>query len=278
MNGTQGLPGSLTAALLRARTTGQPVAIAGMQGQVAYPNGNIGPPPGGGFGGSGAPAGAPALPIPPVPPAQVPPAFPAQPVAPSAPITTAGVPGQPGSPSGPAVAAPAPSLISNQPVGARSGLFTPTNQPVGATITAPSWWPTGSSAPQTQPPPNQANPNFTAGIQGLPGSPSGPAVAPPGGFPSAHVPDLVVTAKRYRQAHGLATPDDSDALNAESLAAARAGRTYFNPTLAAQYGQPLPAGVYGPRTDVVNALVMPPAAAQQPTQQTAQNLLQQGVY
>jgi hypothetical protein len=241
--------------LMQARLTGRPVPIQGVAGLFAYPNGNLGPPPGGGFGGSGASPSAPALPIPPVPPAQVPPAasaFPPQPVAPSAPLTTAGVQGAPGSPSGPAVTPPAPSGI--------------TNRPVGSTVTwPPPWWPTGGSAPQTQPALDQANPNFTAGIQGLPGSPSGPAVAPPGGFPPPHVPDVVVTAKRYRQAHGLATSDDAatDQLNAASLAAAQAGRNYLPPG-------PYPGGA-------VNALTMPPTT-QQPTQQVAQNLLQQGIY
>ena len=104
-------------------------------------------------------------------------------------------------------------------------------------------------------------------------------MAPPGGFPPPHVPDLVVTAQRYRAAHGLATQDDTDALNAESLAAAQAGRNYFNQTLAAQYGQPPAAGVSGPRTDVVNALAMPPATTQQQPAMLAQNnLLQQGIY
>jgi hypothetical protein len=250
-------------ALIIARATGRPVPISNPDGSpsslVAYPTGNIGTS-GGGFGG----AQRPTLPVPPIPPAVT-----ARPVAPSTPFNAVGVAGLPGSPSGPAIAPPAatswlqrPSLLTNQPVGANTGLFTPTGQPVGATITAPSI-PTVNVYPQPQQPVqgtlNQANPNFTAGIQGLPGSPSGPAVAPPGGFPPSHVPDLVVSAQRYRAAHGLATPDDTDALNAESLAAAQAGRTYFDPRLAAQYGQPLAAGAYGPRTDVVNALSLPPA-------------------
>jgi hypothetical protein len=226
-------------ALARARLTGQPVPIPNSDGSpstlVAYPNGSVGTT-GGGFGGSRATQ----LPLPPQPPSAV-----AQPVAPSAPFTAAGVAGLPGSPSGPAAAPPAlPSASAAMPAVDDYGRPIPTVNVY-------------AQPQQTQPPLNQANPNFTAGIQGLPGSPSGPAVASPGGFPPPHVPDLVVTAQRYRVQHGLATSDDTDALNAESLAAAQAGRTYFNPTLAAQYGQPPPAGVSGPRADVVNALTMP---------------------
>jgi hypothetical protein len=91
-------------------------------------------------------------------------------------------------------------------------------------------------------------------------------------------PDTATAARTYRLQHGLATSNDTDALNAESLAAAQAGRTSFNPTLAAQYGQPPAAGVSGPRTDVVNALSLPASATQQQPTQVAQNLLQQGVY
>jgi hypothetical protein len=146
---------------------------------------------------------------------------------------------------------------------------------------------------RVQAPLNQANPNTTyvspntpqpAGtvpVVGQTGTQSGPSVAPTYNMPPA--PDTATAARNYRAQHGLATADDSaatDALNAESLAAAQAGRASFNPTLAAQYGQPLAAGVYGPRTDVVNALTQPSAVAQaqqQPTQ-VGQNLLQQGIY
>jgi hypothetical protein len=179
------------------------------------------------------------------------------------------------------------SLISNQPIGARTGLFTPTNAPVGATITAPpwltsQWWqrllvPNSGfdlglgygtpppAAPRVQYPLNQANPNFTAGIPGAVGTQSGPPVHATYDMPPA--PDVATAARTYRAAHGLATPDDAaitDALNAESLAAARAGRTYLDPALAAQYAQPLPAGVSGPRTDIVNALAMPPSRGTPP--------------
>jgi hypothetical protein len=78
----------------------------------------------------------------------------------------------------------------------------------------------------------------------------GPAGEPPA---RTTLPDLEVTARRYRNAHGLS---DADALNAESLAAAQAGRTYLNPTLATQYAQRSAAGV--PDIDVVNALSLPP--------------------
>lgn len=222
--------GVVQAALLRARLTGQPVQIPGST-LVASPNGNIGTP-GGGFGGSASQ------------PVQ-------QPVVPSSPFNTAGVAGLPGSPSGPAVAPP--------------------QQPPAS---PPSWWqqginalvpasPAGYMPPPPagvgpQPPLNQANPNFTAGIPGLAGGPSGAAVAPPGGFqppsvvPPTQLPDVTVSARRYRAQHGLAADDDSaatDRLNAASLAAAQAGRTYMQPG-------PYPAG----DNVVANALVAPPTS------------------
>jgi hypothetical protein len=116
---------------------------------------------------------------------------------------------------------------------------------------------------------NRANPNTTyvspntpqpAGalpVVGQTDTQGGPSVHPTYNMPPA--PDMATAARNYRRQHGLATSDDTDALNAESLAAAQAGRTYFDPNLAAQYGQPLAAGVYGPRTDVVNALILPPS-------------------
>lgn len=141
---------------------------------------------------------------------------------------------------------------------------------------------------QTQAPLNQANPlttyvspntpqPATAGpVVGQTGTQSGPPVHATYDMPPA--PDVATQARNYRAQHGLATQDDADALNAESLAAARAGRTYLDPALAAQYAQPLAAGVYGPRTDVVNALTMPPTTAQAPAQQAQNALLQQGIY
>jgi hypothetical protein len=128
---------------------------------------------------------------------------------------------------------------------------------------------------QAQAPLNQANPNTTyvspntpqptgaTPVAGQTDTQSGQPVRATYNMPPA--PDTATAARNYRLRHGLATADDSaatDALNAESLAAAQAGRTSFNPTLAAQYGQPQAAGVYGPRTDVVNALSAPPAASQ----------------
>jgi len=124
-------------------------------------------------------------------------------------------------------------------------------------------------SPNTPQPPKPGNP-----VIGQTGTQSGAPVHATYNYPPA--PDTVTKqARSYRARHGLATQDDTDALNAESLAAAQAGRTYFDPTLAAQYGAPLAAGVYGPRTDVVNALTVP----QQIQAQQAQNaLLQQGIY
>jgi len=93
-------------------------------------------------------------------------------------------------------------------------------------------------------------------------------------------------SRNYRAQHGLSTAADNsaDALNAESLAAAQAGRTYFNRDLAAQYGATPTAGFVGPRTDVVNALQMPqttapavmlaPTATQPVSQQQPINLMQ----
>jgi hypothetical protein len=133
---------------------------------------------------------------------------------------------------------------------------------------------------RVQAPLNQANPNTTyvspntpqptvaVPVVGQTDTQSGQPIHATYNMPPA--PETKTAAQTYRLQHGLATSDDTDALNAESLAAAQAGRTYFNPTLAAQYGQPLPAGVSGPRTDVVNALTLPPSAtgsvaAAQPT-------------
>ncbi|HEY2416392.1 MAG TPA: hypothetical protein VGH84_00615 [Steroidobacteraceae bacterium] len=127
----------------------------------------------------------------------------------------------------------------------------------------------GYGQPRVQPPLKQANPYTTyvspntpqpAGtlpVLGQTGTQSGPPVHATYDMPPAP-PDLHTQARDYRTKHGLATQDDTDALNAESLAAAQSGRTYLDQTLAAQYGQPLPSGVSGPRTDVVNALIRPP--------------------
>lgn len=271
---------AVTSALAQARLLGRavPVTVNGVT-LLAQPTGNLG-----GYGARGGTTNALAPQV--------------QTVLPSSPVTTAGMQGLAGSPSGPAVAAPAqtsllqrPSVITNQPVGANTGLFTPTNQPVGSTITAPQI-PTINVTAQApvQGTLNQANPNLAAGVQGAVGTPSGPSVAPTYNMPPA--PDVATQAKNYRAQHGLSNADDAatDALNAESLAAARAGRTSFNPQLAAQYGQQQAAGAYGPQTNVVNALTAPQTGQGQPimlapttasaVQPTAvgNNLLQQGLY
>lgn len=129
-----------------------------------------------------------------------------------------------------------------------------------------------------------SGPGYGSGTVIPQGSPSVPGSSGP---VDRHDAASAANARRYRQMHGLATADDSaatDALNAESLAAAQAGRTYFNPQLAQQYGQPMGAGQYGPRTDVVNALQTPqqgqqpimlaPTATAAQTQQPPINLLQ----
>lgn len=136
--------------------------------------------------------------------------------------------------------------------------------------------------PRVQAPLNQANPQTTyvspvtaqpataAPVAGQTDTQSGPPVHATYDYPqpATAVPDVVVTAKRYRQAHGLATDADNsaDALNAQSLAAAQAGRTYLQPG-------PYPAG----GNVIANALIMPPAQLQQPGTQVANanNLLQQ---
>jgi hypothetical protein len=120
--------------------------------------------------------------------------------------------------------------------------------------------------------PNTAQPTGAAPVVGGTDTQSGQPVHATYNMPPA--PDTKTAAQTYRLQHGLATSDDTDALNAESLAAAQAGRTYFDPALAAQYGQPLAAGVSGPRTDVVNALSLPPSTAQT-TQQPVQVVAQQ---
>jgi len=99
--------------------------------------------------------------------------------------------------------------------------------------------------------PNTPQPTGAAPVVGQTGTQSGPSVAPTYNMPPA--PDPVVAARNYRQAHGLATAADNsaDALNAQSLAAAQAGRNYWDPTLNIQ-----------PGGNVLNALVTPPAANQ----------------
>lgn len=169
--------------------------------------------------------------------------------------------------------------------------------------------PVPGATTQVQAPLNQANPQTiyvspataqpatAAPVAGATGTPGGASVAPTYNMPPA--PDTATQARNYRAAHGLSDGSATDALNAESLAAARAGRTSFDPTLAAQYGQPQAAGTYGPRTDVVNALTMPTTAptsmlaTRQPivlaptyaqaytpanAQQQSNNLLAQGIY
>lgn len=129
--------------------------------------------------------------------------------------------------------------------------------------------------------PNTAQPAAALPVTGQTDTQSGPPISPTYDQPqpaTTTLPTVEVQARRYRQHHGLATSDDTDALNAESLAAAQAGRTSFDPTLAAQYGQQPAAGVYGPRTDVVNALTVPTTTTQDAAAQQAQNLLQQGIY
>lgn len=108
------------------------------------------------------------------------------------------------------------------------------------------------------------NPFNPAGVPGLAGGPSGAAVAPPGQpMPTPSQPSqsqlLADQATAYRayataQRQGLTTAQ----LNAQSLAAAQAGRNYYNPALNAG-------------GNVTNALTMPPttATAQLPAIPTA---------
>lgn len=204
----------LAAALQRASQTGQAVPVTiGSITMTAYPNGQVGGPPG-----STTARWTPqqsSLPVPPRPP------FSATP----SPYYTAGS----GSLSGGYVS-PDGSYVPPQAIPG----VTPssTANPIIA----------GSTDPATQvPTPSPA--------------PAGPV--------DRHDDPVAAQARIYRINHGISTPDDSaatDALNAESLAAARAGRTSFNPQLAAQYGQAPAAGTYGPRTDVVNALSVPTTA------------------
>lgn len=187
-----------------------------------------------------------------------------------------------------------------------------TNAPIGSTVTWPSWanphnWFQGGGTGGTAAAPSYTDPTtlqtFTAGpgtsiTASGPGYGSGTVI--PATMPTAptYAPGVVdrhdaasaANASRvYRAQHGLSTAADNsaDALNAESLAAAQAGRTYLNRDLAAQYGQTPAAGFVGPRTDVVNALSMPPTTTGQAvmlaptTTQRANvgnNLLQQGIY
>lgn len=99
-----------------------------------------------------------------------------------------------------------------------------------------------------QPVLNQVNPN----VQTFAGQPGWGTTNP------------AAAAAQYRLQHGIGSAQEltTDQLNAQSLAAAQAGRTSFNPQLAAQYGQPMAAGQYGPPTTVVNALSVPQQAPQ----------------
>lgn len=268
--------GAQQLALARARLTGRavPINVNGVT-LMALPNGNIS---GYGVGGTGN-------------------ALSPQTVAPSTPSSNvAGVQGLTGSPSGPA-ASTGPFGITSPTVQQPTVSPAPAAIPAVSTAT-PSVDEYGRVIPTinvtaqapVQAPLNQANPNLTAGVQGAVGTQSGQPVHATYNMPPA--PDLATQAKNYRAQHGISNADDAatDALNAESLAAARAGRTSFNPQLAAQYGQSQAAGTYGPQTNVVNALTAPTTTQGQPimlaptTTAAAQpatvgnNLLQQGVY
>ena len=214
--------GAVTTALSRARITGQavPVTVNGVT-MLAYPNGNVG--------GYGVPSTGNALSTPV-----------AQPVAPSSPLTTAGVQGLPGSPSGPAV--------PTGPFGI-TGPVTTATPPQQGTLNQANPLTTYVS-------PNTAQPATAVPVVAATGTQGGPSVAPTYNYPQ---PDLATQAKNYRSQHGISNADDAatEALNTESLAAAKAGLTYLDRTLAAQYGAAPAAGTYGPRTDVVNALSVP---------------------
>lgn len=106
--------------------------------------------------------------------------------------------------------------------------------------------------------PNTAQPTTAVPVVGQTDTQSGQPVHATYNMPPA--PDTATAARNYRAQHGLSASDDSaatDALNAESLAAAQSGRTSFDPTLARQYAT---SQVYGPRTSVVNALQAPTTA------------------
>lgn len=155
--------------------------------------------------------------------------------------------------------------MSGQAVPLGAGLVV---NPDGSVGTPGGGFGTPSPAPITQPVLNQANPAFTAGMAGLPGSPSGnvPAGAP---TPSPSHPALSAQAQAYRnrtmgqpsvtlapQTVTAAAPTQgleltTDQLNQMSLAAAQQGRTYWNPNLNVQ-----------PGGNVTNALTLPPGANQ----------------
>lgn len=141
------------------------------------------------------------------------------------------------------------------------GNFGLTVNPDGSVGTPFGGYHTPSPAPLPQPAMNQANPAATAGIAGLPGSPSGnvPAGAPTpapsqpaladqaaayrNGTPSVSLAPQTVTAQAPTQGLGLTT----DQLNQMSLQAAQQGRTFWNPSLNMQ-----------PGGNVLNALTLPP--------------------
>jgi len=113
------------------------------------------------------------------------------------------------------------------------------NRPVGATITPPNIPGLTSSAyaqPTAQPVAPSAYPS-TAGIQGLPGSPSGPVVTPPGGYPVSGpitVTPPIPPSARGRVAttsvNALAAPSSSDMLDPTNMVHAYLARMGLAPT------------------------------------------------
>lgn len=262
----------LAAALQRASQTGQSVPVTiGNVTLTAYPNGQVGPQ-----GAGGTARWTPqttSMPVPPRPPFGT---YPSSPV-PSQTEQSAGT-------GLPLTGTPATSSVSQQPAAPSM---------TGATYTDPTTLQSFSYVPTTGAV-VASGPGYGDGTVIPQTSQSGPLGST--GPVDRHDDPVAAQARVYRINHGLATPDDSaatDALNAESLAAARAGRTSFNRDLAAQYGQTPAAGTYGPRTDVVNALSLPTTTGQAimlapttaVTQQrpavlstTGNNLLAQGLY
>jgi len=209
-------------ALARARITGQPVVIPGAQGLVATPQGGT----------------RMATPME-LQRANIP--FFANQTSPFGPVPTAG----PGVPAGTPSVMPSSALPGLMHVLSGPNMQV-TNAPTGSTVVAPAGGASGSWTP----------------APAVPGGASGswvPATAPVGPVPTAGPPvpvgtpaDPASAARNYRLQHGLGTAQDrmtADQLNAMSLQAAQAGRTYW-----------APGTVVGPGQYAPNLLQAPPAA------------------
>jgi len=193
--------------------------------------------------------------------------------------------GMPGTQSGNPVPIPPASALPSIMHSLAGPNMQVTNAPTGSTVTAPGWlttatpsgWDLGMNAGIPLPPVNvQANANLNQvnpNVQTYAGQPGW------GGVPQAAVSTvpLAAQAARYRVQHGVGSTlaqdrMTTDQLNAMSLRAAQAGRTYWAP------GTQVAAGQFAP-----NLLQAPPSFTPdnlhwQLAQNEANQLQQGGTY